>query len=137
MFDLRLLKYFLEVVDLAAGYTVGVETFYPVFAVLMRQALVDRGVERIAIHRAARLVAKALVADPLGRTERGAKALPYFGTEHRDVQVSVARLVHAGGNAGGRIVSGLAGNFAVDEPARSLKIHHVHHRLQQRGVQPL
>src|SRR5450759_4410780 len=137
MLDLRLLEYFLQIVDMAAGNAARVEALDPVRAVFARQLLIDRGVERIAIHRAARLVAETLVGDPFRRTQGFAKALPDFRAEYRDVHVAVASLVDAGGNTGRMIVAGLPRYFAVDKPARRLKIHHVHHRLQERGVQPL
>src|SRR5450631_1567524 len=52
MLDLRLCKYFLQIIDAAAGNAVGVEAFDPVCTVFTGQVLIDRGIERIAIQRA-------------------------------------------------------------------------------------
>ena len=43
MLDLRLFEYFPDVVDMAAGDAVGIKALYPVIAVLVLQAFVDRG----------------------------------------------------------------------------------------------
>ena len=135
--DLRLLKHLVHAVDQAAGHTARVQTLDPIGPVLLRQALVDLCVQGVAVDRAAGLVVVAWVGDPLRRTEDVAKALPDFGAEHRDVHVTITRLVHPGGDAGGVEVTRLRGHFFIDQPARGLEIHHVDHRLQQRGVQPL
>ena len=72
-----------------------------------------------------------------GRADRLAHARPDLRPAHREVEVAVARLVHAGRDRGRMVVAGLLGDFAFHQPARRLEVEHEELRLQERRLHPL
>src|SRR3546814_9838793 len=75
----------------------------------------DLGIERVSVDRTRGLVVIAFVGHPFGGAKDVAEALPYLGAEHGDIHIAVAGLVNARGDAGGVVVAGGCGDFAVDQ----------------------
>src|SRR5688572_2330522 len=134
---LLLLERLPDVVDGPAGNARLVERPDPVVAGLVREQLLDLDVQPLAVHVARGLARRALVPDPFGRADRLAEALPDLAAEDGEVDVAVLGPVDARRHAGRVEVAGLAGHLAVQRHARALEIHHVDHRLQERGLHPL
>ena len=137
MLDLRVLEHLVDRVDRPAGHAGLVELADPGLGRLRHGALLDLGVERIAVLGAGRRRRVVGMAVELGRADRLRAALPDPPAGRGDVDVAVRGLEHAGRDAGRMVVAGLLGDFLLHQPARGLEVEHEDLGLQQRGLHPL
>src|SRR6266704_1764415 len=137
MLDLRIGKDLIDCIDRPARYARAIEQIDPIRAVPLRRIVLDRGVERVSVRRACRLVRVARVLQEFRRAEGAAQPAEMRVTRSGDIDVPVAGSENTGWNACRMIVSGLWRDLAGDQPAHGLKIQHGDLTLKQRGLHPL
>ena len=134
---LLVLEHFLHVEDRAARHTGLVEDLDPRGTGPGDGRLLQLGVAGLAVLRAILRRPEARIVDQVPDLQRLAETAVHVLAGGGDVHVAVGGLEHAGRNAGRVIVARLWRDLLADEPARRLEVEHAHHRLQQRGVDPL
>src|SRR5437773_3458659 len=134
---LGILEHLLDVVDRPGGHAGPVEDLDPLGARLLHDDAIELGVHLLAVLRSVAERLEPRIVDQLGRADRGAEP-PVHGLSGRgDVDVAIGRREDTGRDPGRVIVAGLRRDLAVHEPARRLEVEHRHHRLEERGVDPL
>ena len=134
MLDLGICEDLIDPVDRPARNAGVVQLRNPPGAGPLHEICLENRVQRVAVLRARRRGRVIGIAHQRLRADGMAEPLPHRSAHRGDVDVAVARLEHAGRNAGRVVVAGLLGDLARIEPARSLEIEHEDLGLQKRGL---